>query len=264
MLAPRKIPQQYFEWNQLYGAPFGFRNANCCRNSLLRKWHLIDVVYKWDPFAFQRNSTTRLFEYPWAFHVYSPPKGRVLEVGGGMSGFQFVLSDNGCHVVNVDPGQKELLDAWSYSTQDFAELNNQFGTNVIIRSTTIDKAGLEDNSFDCAYCISVLEHVPPAAMSSIMKHVWQCLKPGSRFVLTVDLFLNLNPFTRRSRNEYGENVNIKQLISHAPFVLEQGNADEMFGFDEFDPKTILSNLETYLIGSDYPVLAQCLVLRKPT
>jgi len=264
MLAPRELPQQYLEWNRRYGSPFGFRTATSCRNRLLRKLHLIDLVYKWDPFAFQSNNTTRAFEYPWAFHVNSPPKGRVLEVGGGMSGFQFVLSGHGCHVVNIDPGQKELRDTWSYNSHGFAELNKQFGTNVVIRSTTIDKAGLEDDSFDCAYCISVLEHIPSLAMASTMKHVWQCLKPGGRFVLTVDLFLNLKPFTRRIRNEYGENVDLKRLISYAPFVLEQGNVEELFGFDQFDAQAILSKLETYLIGFDYPTLVQCLVLRKPT
>jgi SAM-dependent methyltransferase len=262
MLAPNQLPDQYVEWNQRYGSPFGFRTPNSFKNRLLRKSHLIDLVYGWDPFAYQPNSTTRAFEYPWTFHVHSPPKGRLLEIGGGVSGFQFVLSRIGCCVVNVDPSQEELRSAWRYGPKDFAELNKRFGTNVELRSTTIDNAGLEDNSFDGAYSISVLEHLPSSAVSTIMTHVCRCLKPGARFALTVDLFLNLAPFTRRKQNEYGTNINIKWLLDQAPFVFEQGKTEELFGFDEFNAEAILSKLETYLVGIDYPVLTQCMVLRK--
>jgi hypothetical protein len=40
-----------------------------------------------------------------------------------------------------------------------------------------------------------------------------------------------------------------------------GNPKELFGFSPFSVDSILSNLEKYLIGQ-YPVLVQCLVLRK--
>jgi 2-polyprenyl-3-methyl-5-hydroxy-6-metoxy-1,4-benzoquinol methylase len=186
-----------------------------------------------------------------------------LEIGGGVSGLQFVLSRIGCSVVNVDPGQEEMRSAWSYDKKDFAELNQRFGTNVEMCPTTIDNAGLEDKTFDCAYSISVLEHLSSSAISTIMTHVWRCLKPGSRFVLTIDLFLNLEPFTRRSQHEYGTNINIKWLLDQASFYLEKGNTRELFGFDEFNAESIQSNLAEYLIAVDYPALAQCFVLRKP-
>jgi SAM-dependent methyltransferase len=185
-----------------------------------------------------------------------------VEIGGGMSGFQFVMCRNGCQVINVDPGQEEMRPRWGYNEENFNKLNSQFGTDVEMRSTTIDKAGLEDKSFDCAYSISVLEHLPLAAISTIMTHVWKCLKPGARFVLTVDLFLNLAPFTHRLHNEFGTNIDLKWLLCQAPFVLEEGNIDELFGFNEFNPAEVLARLETYLIATDYPVLSQCLVVRK--
>ena len=263
MLAPSEMPNQYLDWNRRYGSPFGFRTPNSFRNKILRKSHLIDWTYRWDPFAYQPNSSTRVFEYPWAFHVQSPPEGRVLEIGGGMSGFQFVLSRIGCRVVNIDPGQEKLRDSWRYNQSNFAELNRKFNTNVELRPTTIDNAGLDDNSFDRAYSISVLEHLPLPAVATIMAHVWRCLKPGSRFVITVDLFLNLAPFTRRTYNEYGTNIDIKWLLAQAPFILERGNEEELFGLDEFNTETILSKLEKYLVAIDYPALSQCMVLQKP-
>jgi hypothetical protein len=34
---------------------------------------------------------------------------RVLEIGGGLSGFQFVIDQSGCEIVNVETGGLELI-----------------------------------------------------------------------------------------------------------------------------------------------------------
>jgi SAM-dependent methyltransferase len=262
MLAPYRLPERYVAWNRQFGSPRGFRTANSLKTLLLRRLRLLNLVYRWDPFAFQTNSSTRAFEYPWAFEALSPARQRCLEIGGAVSGLQFVLSRAGCHVVNVDPGQPELFGEWN--DKDFAKLNGRFGTTVELRLTTIDKANLQHSSFDSAYSISVLEHLPPSSIPIIMSHVWRCLKPGGRFILTVDLFLDLAPFTRRIHNQWGTNINLKHLVEEVPFELEHGNRAELCGFPEFSPENIMLNRESYLVGSAYPVLAQCLVLRKPS
>jgi len=41
------------------------------------------------------------------------------------------------------------------------------------------------------------------------------LKPGGRLVLTIDLFLNLKPFTSRTSNQFGVNVSIGELMIDA-------------------------------------------------
>ncbi|HKK16229.1 MAG TPA: SAM-dependent methyltransferase, partial [Gammaproteobacteria bacterium] len=81
------------------------------------------------------------------------------------------------------------------------------------------------------------------------------------FIATVDLFLNLFPFSSRNENDFGFNVNIRELIKTAPFDLVKGSKSELFGFEEFNADQILSHLEKYFIGT-YPALAQCFVLRK--
>jgi len=80
--------------------------------------------------------------------------------------------------------------------------------------------------------------------------------------VTVDLSLNIHPFTSRQSNEFGVNQNVCEMIRHQPWELVAGNRAELFGFPEFDADKILSHLETYFLGF-YPALAQCLVLRKP-
>lgn len=263
MIARSAFLDKYAEWNADFGSPFGFRNEPRVRNVVFRKLGLIDAIYPRDYFAYQPNNTTRAFEYPWVFHTLPLKDGaRILEIGGGLSGLQFVLSSLGYSVTNIDPGQVEMRKTWRYDEGFFAALNRRFNTAVELRKVTIDKAALADSAFDCAYSISVLEHLPAEAVTDVMKHVWRCLKPGGTFVLTVDLFLNLKPFTDRKRNEYGENLDLKWVSELAPFDIVSGEMSEMFGFPDFNPRRVLSQLETLLVGT-YPAIIQCFALRKP-
>ena len=92
--------------------------------------------------------------------------------------------------------------------------------------------------------------------------IYDLLKPGGYFVLTLDLFLNLAPFCSRETNEYGSNISARLIAEAAPFELHEGERRELLGYDEFDPDRILSTLEQFMIG-DYPALAQLMVLKKP-
>lgn len=215
------------------------------------------------PFSVQTNNTFRAFEYPWAYFALQPEPGqRVVDIGGGLSGFGFTLSKQGCHVVNVDPGMEAQGVGWPCTPESIAQLNRAFGTRVELRNTTVRHAALESASFDRAVSISVLEHLPRHEIEEVMRAVFECLKPGGTLVITLDLFLDTTPFADRPRNKYGENVEASWIASLAPFELVVGDRSELFGFPEFDPKRILDNLDEYLVGS-YPALAQCMVLRKP-
>lgn len=215
------------------------------------------------PFSIQSNNTTRQYEYPWAFEVAKIKSGmRVLEVGGSLCGFQFVLSRLGCPTINIDPGMAATGVGWPCDQVSMNKLNQIFGTDVELRNTTIDKAGLADDSLDCAFSISVIEHLPSPEARNIMEHVYRCLKPGGLFVLTIDLFLNLHPFSSRTANEFGKNQDIRWLVEIENWELQVGDSTKLFGFSDFNPDAILSNLDQYLIGN-YPTLVQCLVLKKP-
>lgn len=259
VLARRHLPREYVEFNKRFWAPFG------------RSFPMMDFIksISWSlfvklsgPFSVQPNNTLREFEYPWAYSQFRPREGTsVLEIGGGLSGFQFVLARAGMKVVNVDPGMAAKGVGWTCNEANIRQLNKIFGTRVELQNTTAAEAELADESFDCAYSISVIEHLPEDEIIDVMKHVYRCLKPGGLFILTVDLFLNLFPFTDRMSNEYGKNVDVKWLVGLSPFVLERGEKSELFGYPEFSPGAILRKLEDFYLGQ-YPALSQCLVLRK--
>jgi 2-polyprenyl-3-methyl-5-hydroxy-6-metoxy-1,4-benzoquinol methylase len=258
MLAPRDIPKQFREWNLVHGAPRG-------RTDAISKWKrrfmsADSIQRRRGPFSLQKNNTTREFEYPWAFHVAElKPDMRVLEIGGGLSGLQFVLDSIGCKVVNVDPG----MDAqdWPCNQESMQELNKRFGTHVELVNTTIDRASLDEVSFDRAISISVIEHLTPHFAAETLRYVHSCLRPGGLFVLTTDLFLNLKPFSSRLENRFGANQDLRKLIDDGIWELLIGNRSHLYGFPEFSPDAILGNLEEFYIGA-YPALAQCLVLKK--
>lgn len=262
MLAPSKIPPEFLAWNERYGAPFGRPEPAWWAGKRFLPWSLTQK-YR-GPFAFQVNSSLRTFEYPWAFFAVPVRAGmHILEIGGGLSGFQFVLDRHGCRVTNVDPGMDAKGVGWPCDHERIEMLNNLFHTSVELKNTTISDAHLQDDSFDCAYSISVIEHLPEDDLRDVIAHVFRTLKPGGHFVLTVDLFLNLQPFTSREANEFGRNVNVKNMLDLAPFRMVIGDRAHLYGFPEFDHDRIQCQLEQYFVGS-YPALSQCLVLQKPT
>ena len=256
MLASSHLSEIYSSWNIQHGAPYGYSIPRWKR--LLSSPQTLERLR--GPFGLQPNNSIRAFEYPWAFHAAQLQPGlTVLEVGGGLAGFQFVLDQAGCAVVNVDPGMKS--EGWPCDQESMRKLNQRYHAKVELRNTTIEQAGLQAGQFDRAFCISVIEHLSDQSAASVMQHVHQALKPGGLFILTADLFLNLAPFSSRLTNEYGMNQNLKKLIDESRWQIEIGERQCLFGFPEFNADFILANLEKFLIGS-YPALAQCLVLKK--
>ncbi|MCB0324243.1 MAG: class I SAM-dependent methyltransferase [Bdellovibrionales bacterium] len=259
MLAPRDLPPEYRQWNRTWQAPHGrwLRGQRYLQRVLPE-----DVLVRLrGPFCIQPNNDTRRYEYPWAYFALPRPHGlQVMDLGGGLSGFQFVLAREGLKVVNVDPGTAEK--GWPVNQASIDRLNRIFGAAVQLKNCTLADAAIAPGTFDRVYCLSVLEHFSVAQFSSVVDSVWACLKPGGHFVVTADLFLDLEPFTSRKENEWGTNFPIARLLEHPGFECTYGSVDEIYGSATFDSDRIQSNLAAYLIGGFYPVLVQCLILRK--
>lgn len=261
MLARRQIPERYHAFNGAWGAPLG-RPAGR-RGRLFGKSSRLAIRER-GPFAWQPNNTTRAFEFPWAYDkITGLGSGlTILEVGGGMSGLQFVLARSGHHVINVDPGLQARGRGWDLNADFHRHLQEIFAAPVDLRPATIATAGVPDASVDVLLSVSTIEHFSPDDLTELIDHTMRVLRPGGYAVLTIDLFLDLVPFTRRERNEWGTNTNVRDLLERSGLELVEGEPAELCGFDAFDPEAIQSRLTELLTGSA-AVLVQCVVARAP-
>lgn len=269
MLA-RVVPDQFIAWNRTWAAPFG-RTARWAR--ITRRYlgrfgaSQSDLAIRaGGPFSIQGNSDTRVVEYPWVYSETSPSPGLdVVEIGGALSGFQFALSKSGCRVINIDPGEEDQ-EYWELalrlSDPTMARLNRLFGTDVQFRGCTLQDAALPSSSVDRVISVSTIEHIPPEQISDLAREIGRILRPGGRCILTIDLFLDLVPFTDKEENAYGRNIDVRGLVEASGLSLVKGDRSRLVGFDEFDPIDVLRDLGEYFIGTGYPVCAQALVLEK--
>ncbi len=262
MLARKNLPRRFSEWNRQWNAPFG---PEWLRDVDLHQRFDSRLAPTLGPFAFQFNNSTRCVEYPWAFHIRKIRSGStILEIGGALSGFQFVLARSGAHVTNVDPflAYGAATEYPANPEELHAKLNEYFDTDVILQRSTLAEARLKDDWFDRVYCISTIEHLKRSEIQRTLREVRRILKKNGCFIATVDLFLDISPFTRKSRNRWGSNVSIRWLVERSGMRLVYGKRNELLGFPEFAPRRIAANLENFHVGEEYPALAQMLVLQK--
>lgn len=273
MLAPRNLPAHFAAWNRAHRAPFGPRwwrtlvRLHLRRPGVLwrRRMHLPAwAMRRIGPFGFQKNSPARAFEYPWCFFATPLARGmRVVDLGAGASGFQFVLADRGLDVTMVDPLVEPgaARGDWRFGAEEFAHLNEAFDGRVTPFLDHLRKADLPADSVDRVFCISVLEHVPEDTARALGTEVQRILRPGGCLVSTIDLFLDCQPFAPARSIRIGANVSVKGLTEDAGLRLNAGRREELFGFAEFDPSRILRRLDDFLVVNR--VLTQCLVAQKP-
>jgi hypothetical protein len=216
------------------------------------------------PFAYQQNSTTRTYEYPWVYEQLSSlGPSRILDIGGALSGMQFVLAKDGHQVHNVDPFYD--FGTGEYNIDPIAEhatLNRVFGTDVVLHRSTLPDAGLT-GEFAAAVCISAIEHFPPGDIEATLAAVKSLLAPGGLLVLTIDLFLDLSPFCSRATNIWGSNASVAQIDELLGYTMVAGERRELNGYPEFTTDAILSRLEEFAIGAGYPAMAQLVSFRSP-
>jgi SAM-dependent methyltransferase len=271
MLAPRQTPQDFVAWNRTHGAPFGREWWVRYHASSLKgrgfAWRNRFRMPKWlmrqvGPFGFQLNSGTREFEYPWCFSATRLMPGmKVLEVGPGASGFQFMLAAHGCQVTAVDPLENPSDSVeWTFGTDEYRRLNEAFGGKVAFVNSYLADAKLPSDSFDRVYSISAIEHISPEHLPALVREIARVLKCGGSFIATVDLFLDCQPFTPVRRNRWGTNVSVADLVAGSGMQLVSGRRDELFGFPEFDPNRIMREVNRYMVVND--VSAQCFVMQK--
>lgn len=259
MLAKHNLPEEYLLWNDKWGSPHG-RYGSLPISATLAS----ELIRKHGPFAFQANNSTREFEYPWAYEQISRMGSclAVIDIGGGVSGLQYVLAAGGHNVKTIDPGLKAKGLGFQLDDAFHARLCKEFRSPVQLITETLQDAGLQDNSADVVVSISALEHFSDNDLQAAATHIQRILKPNGSLVLTVDLFLDLIPFCNQQSNQWGRNVNIRTWLHQAGLELVYGNKKELYGFDEFAASNIMCELRNYHIGRYYPCIAQCLIARR--
>lgn len=259
MIAPRDLPPAFIAWNHRWHAPFGRRG---------RVARLLGDRYR-GPFAFQANNGTRVYEYPWAHAAIADHRaargGRALtivELGGSLAGLQWVLSREGHRVINVDPGLQARGVGWDVNAERHRALSRAFGAPVELVPRTLADAKLSDGVADVLMAISTIEHFAPDDLREFAAHAARVIRPDGVVVLTIDLFLDLSPFSHVQQHQYGTNVDVRKLLDEAGLEIVHGNRGELHGYSEFRPETVMAGLSSYLIGQPYPALAQCLIARR--
>jgi hypothetical protein len=185
-----------------------------------------------------------------------------VDIGGSLGGMQFVLAEQGHTVINVDPGLKAEGIGWEVDLETHRRLCKQLGVEVSIISESLVNANLPIKSADVVLSISSLEHFSECDLESTGRTIPHVLKDDGIVVLTVDCFLDLNPFTDAKSNKWGRNISVYEFLERANLGLVSGERSELVGFPEFSCEHVLRNLARYHIGNYYPCLAQCLTAKK--
>lgn len=259
MIARGVLPAPFATWNRKWGAPAG--RFWPFPHSL--QFNRLAMRYR-GRFAHQHNSETRTFEYPWA-HAAIAKYGQALdivEIGGGLSGMQFVLAAEGHHIVNVDPGAGGD-STWGFELSSHEYLCKLYGVSVQLVPDTLPGAGFAAESADVVLSISVLEHLQDDDLEQAAAEIKRILRPDGIVVMTVDLFLNLAPFTKIETGDWGRNINVRHFLELTDLELVFGDPTELLGFDAFCPDAVLKNASSYLISSANS-MAQCMIGRRRT
>lgn len=128
----------------------------------------------------------RMWEYPFAIHSAELQDGMLCaDIGCGMTAFTIYLKEIAkCGVIGVDPDAFE--SGLRYKGHGVSrEFIRKTGLEII--QCGMEAIALPSNRFDRVFCLSVIEHLPPAAARRGVQEMARILKPGGRLIITVDV-----------------------------------------------------------------------------
>ena len=136
----------------------------------------------------------RTAEFAYVWQRIAPARGmRLLDLGSPKDLAAFLARDAGCEVVACDI----LPEAIALSRRYAAAQGIEGAGPGRVQSEVQDGRNLPyaDGSFDAAFSVSVLEHIPERGDSDAIRELVRVVKPGGRIVLTV-------PYDRTHRDTY--------------------------------------------------------------
>lgn len=151
--------------------------------------HVPEYPWPKDPL----HNCIRVWEYPFVYHHlqtvvarYSQlPMPTIVDLGSGATFFPFAVAQLGCRVIAVDADQRAKLSF------DRAVGKVPCGTGEATFKVSDARAiELGDESVDCIYCISVLEHITD--FERVVSEAGRILRSNGIFILTFDIDLRGN------------------------------------------------------------------------
>jgi len=133
------------------------------------------------------------FDYAWIIDSHTWKHGeRVLDVGAGYSELPMHLRETyGCEAWVVDDfGMESEEKFWKRGKHPQQHANNHPEVNFVLeRLGHPSSSSLEPGSFDVIVSASALEHVPPALVEDVWRHMDLLLKPGGKMLHAIDVKL---------------------------------------------------------------------------
>jgi SAM-dependent methyltransferase len=143
------------------------------------------------------------------------PGGRVLDLASPKL-LAVVLARAGAEVVSVDQLESEVV-AWRKLAAGEPRLQLEVGDGRALR--------FEDASFDAAYSVSVLEHIPEPGDEEALRELARVVRPGGRVVVTL-------PYARTYREDWRD----------APVYANQGGTEGRHFFQRWYDDTRVQRL----------------------
>ena len=170
---------------------------------------------------------SREFGYAWQ-HLTCPPGSRVLDLGSPKDLAAMLARHRAYHVVATDILPQAVALSQRYA--DAQQLNGQGAGRATgtVRSEVQDGRALSypDASFDAAYSVSVLEHIPDGGDTAAIRELLRVVRPGGVVVVTV-------PFDRRYRETF---------VHGQVYERKAGGSEPVFYERHYDRRTLHERL----------------------
>jgi ubiquinone/menaquinone biosynthesis C-methylase UbiE len=185
-------------WWPLYRTSVGLGARYLLRHGYLRE-AVIRIVVPLDP--------SRYLELPETMRELGVRPGeRVLDLASPKL-LAVVLARSGAEVTSIDQLESEI-ESWRKLTVGEPRLRLEVGDGRAL--------DVEDESFDAAYSVSVLEHIPEPGDEEALRELARVIKPGRLVVVTL-------PFAREYREDWRD----------APVYADQGGVSERHFFQRW-------------------------------